>query len=81
MNRDFFNLQKPKKIFSLQLTETPSGKFHRCLFQGIPITEEELLNRILKVQKKNEPISKMVLDYSKQNRIFNLRIRRLKSVS
>lgn len=80
MNNNFFNPEKPKKFFSIQLTETPSGKFHRCLFQGIPITEQELLNRILKAPKTNQPISKMVVDYSKQNRIFNLRIIRLKSV-
>lgn len=75
-----FKKQEPQKKFTLQITETPKGKFHRCMFQGTPITEKELLKRILKTDKPTYPLSNLLREYQKENRFILLTVNRLKSV-
>lgn len=59
---------EPKKFNSLVVTETQKGHFYKAKFNGLAITEKELFERILKVEKGGFRISHYVDAFAKTNR-------------
>jgi hypothetical protein len=63
----------PKKFNSLVVIENQNGHFYKASFQGLPITEKELFERILKTKKESGfRISHYVEAFAKTNRNFNV---------
>jgi len=66
-------IENKKKFFNLIVTENQKGHFYKATFQGLPITESELFERILKIKKETGfRVSKYVYEFAKNNRNFNV---------
>jgi hypothetical protein len=65
-------VENKPKYFNLVVIEDHRGNFYKASFQGMPISEKELFERILKTENTGFRISHYIDAFAKVNRNFNV---------